>query len=240
MNGKERVMLMIAQCDYKRSRYFSELFKYVPNMVCEEMRCVQFKKDECIISTGQPCEYVYMVLSGEVRGVDYNRTGDGYSFMEFSDMYIIGDFEVLSESEEYTNTLYASKPCKMLKIPSAHYLNWIKHDENALFLRLNNILNIMMNERKRDRMFLYKGCKERVISYLIQYYKKHKRSYAELVQVDTTQSELAEKVGSNLRSIQRAIAWLKEHNLINVENRKITLSYEQYLQLVELEKLERG
>lgn len=243
MNGKERLMLMISQCDYKRSRYFSELFKYVPNMVCEEMRCIDVKKDECIISAGQKVENVYMVLSGDIKGVDYNRTGDGYSFMDFTDMYIIGDFEALSDSEDYTNTLFASSNCKLLKVSAAHYLNWIKHDENALFLRLNNILTIMMNERKQDRMFLYKGCKERVISYLVAYYKKHNKNRAingESVRIEITQAELAEKVGSNLRSVQRAIAWLKEQDLVSGENRKMTLSYEQFLRLVELEKDERG
>lgn len=240
MNGKERLMLMISQCDYKRSRYFSELFKYVPNIVAEEIRYFEVQKDESIITAGKQSEYVYMVLSGDVRGVDYNKTGDGYSFMDFTDMYIIGDFEVITNAPEYMNTIFASKDCKLLRIPSAHYLNWIKKDENALFLRLSNTLSIMMSERKQDRMFLYKGCKKKVISYFIRYYKKHKSPMSEVVTLGITQAGLAEKVGSSLRSVQRAVLSLKNDKLITVENRKISISYQQYLMLVEEDEKERG
>ncbi len=240
MNGKERLMLMISQCDYKRSRYFSELFKYVPNIVAEEIRYFELQKDEKIISAGKQSEYVYMVLSGDVKGVDYNQTGDGYSFMDFTDMYIIGDFEVITNTPEYSNTIYAAKNCKLLRIPAAHYLNWIKKDENALFLRLSNALSIMMSERRQDRLFLYKSCKQKVVSYFVRYYKKHKSVMGENVTIGITQAELAQKVGSSLRSVQRAVLSLKNEELITIQNRKMSISYQQYLMLVEEEKAERG
>lgn len=236
MNAKDRLMSMLSACDYEREHYFSELFKYVPNIVADDVQYIRAEKDECIIPAGAPSDYVYFVLSGDVKGVDYNRTGEAYSFMDFSKMYIIGDFEVFTGSPEYANTIYAAKECKLLMLSSAHYLNWIRHDENALFLRLNNILGNIADERRQDRFFLHKGCRARVINYLIHYYEKHRSSSKEQIRIALTQSELADKVGSNLRSVQRVISALRTEELITIENRKMLLSNEQYLRLVEIEK----
>lgn len=229
-------MLLISGCDNKRSVYFSGLFRYVPELIADESQFIRIRQGECIIMAGEPSDYVYFVLSGDVKGVDYNQTGEAYSFMDFTDMYIVGDFEALSGEPEYVNTIYAAKDCRLLRISAVHYLNWIKNDENALFLRLNNILGIMINERKLDRFFLHKGCKERVINYLIHYYERHRNASSGKIRIALTQNELADKVGSNLRSVQRVVAAMKNEQLLSVENRKMMLSYEQYLKLVEIEK----
>ena len=54
-----------------------------------------------------------------------------------------------------------------------------------------------------------------------------------------TQAELAEKVGANIRSVQRAIASLESDNLVSIVNRKMMLSHEQYEKLMEEAKNER-
>ena len=77
------------------------------------------------------------------------------------------------------------------------------------------------------------GCRERVISYLIRYYEKHEKATSRRITVSLTQTELSEKVGFNLRSVQRTVASLEAANLISIENRKMILSYEQYLKLIE-------
>lgn len=51
-------------------------------------------------------------------------------------MYIVGDFEIFSEDTNYNVSICASKDSELLAIPASIYWKWIKHDENALLLRI--------------------------------------------------------------------------------------------------------
>lgn len=236
MKSKEQLVELISKASHDRYQYLTKFFKFMPNLVAEEIHYMEVKSNEKIISAGEPCETVYILLEGDVKGVDYYKTGTVYSFMDFSNMIILGDFELFSNLPEYMISIYANQDCKLLKISSNRYLSWIQYDENALFLRLNNILTTLPNERKWDREYLRMGCRERVVNYLVHFYEKNGTSVLKKgikVKLKLTQVELSEKVGANIRSVQRVIASLESANLISIENGKMVLSYEQYLKLID-------
>ncbi len=239
MESKEQLMKLAAACEQERRQYLAKFFEFIPNAVVESFQYIEVKKGQSIIIEGQPCEYVYIVLEGDIKGIDYHLTGSAYSFMDFSKMYILGDFEGFSYTPDYIITLYAALDCRLLKVSAACYHSWMKHDENALLLRLNNILGILTSERRMDRNFLHLGCKGRLINYLVRYYEKNRACESKQVKVALTQAELAEKVGANIRSVQRAIASLENENLVSIVNRKMMLSHEQYEKLMEEAKNER-
>ena len=76
------------------------------------------------------------------------------------------------------------------------------------------------------------GCRERVSYYFIMFYENNGKDLSGNVIIALTQNELADKVGFNIRSVQRVIATLEEENLITIKNRKMMLSYDQYLRLI--------
>ena len=234
MKSKEQLLKIISKTNQDKYLYLNTLFKFMPNRIAEEFQYVEVKKNEKIIMAGEPCETVFIVLEGEVKGMDYYKTGSAYSFMDFSKMCILGDFELFSNIAEYMISIYANKDCKLLKISANRYLGWIQHDENALLLRLNDILTTLTLERKSDREYLHMGCKERVVHYLLNFYEKEAKLTTDSIRVALTQAELSEKVGFNIRSVQRAVATLEATNMISIENGKMVLSHEQYLKLKEI------
>ena len=233
MKSKEHLMEVVSKGCKERRQYLTDFFKHVPNAVAEEFRYAEIKENEKIISVGEPCDVVYIVLEGDVKGVDYYKTGVAYSFMDFSEMFILGEYELFSGEKEHLVSVYADTDCKVLKISANRYLNWIQHDENALFLRLKNILQTLPKERKREREYLRMGCRERVISYLVHFYEKNIKTVSKngAVKIRLTQAELSEKVGFNIRSVQRVIASLEAAKMVSIESGKMVLSYEQYLKL---------
>lgn len=232
MESKKQVLDIIAKVGNGRQAYLNELFKYMPEAIAKEMTYLELKKNKNLILAGDPRDTVYIILYGEVAGVDYQKTGRVYSFMDFTRMYIVGDFEVFTNALEYGVSIRTTKDCKLLKISANSYLRWIRHDENALFLRLQNILATLPFERKMDREYLLMGCRERLINFLIKLYERDQVDQQEL-KISKTQAELADKVGFNLRSVQRNIAALEKEHFISLENGKIAISYEQYLMLKE-------
>ena len=131
-------------------------------------------------------------------------------------------------------SIRAVSDCKLLKIHGTRYMQWIKNDENALYMRLTNVLKILTMERMIDRRSVSMGCKERVINYLIMYYENNKNAFGKDVTLSLTQAELATMVGFNIRSVQRAVASLEGENLVTIKNRKMVLSEEQYLKLLKI------
>ena len=135
------------------------VFQYVLEAVIRAAVHKNVKKDEFIIRAGEPCDTVYIILKGDVAGVDYQKLGKVYYFMDFAKMYIVGDFEIFSEDTNYNVSICASKDSELLAIPASIYWKWIKHDENALLLRIKNIMTILTSEKASDRKYMFMSCK---------------------------------------------------------------------------------
>ena len=63
--------------------------------------------------------------------------------------------------------------------------------------------------------FYESGSKDRFGTYIVQY----------------TQTELADKTGVNLRSVQRSIASLRDDGLVSLKSGKMIINSEQYIKL---------
>lgn len=231
MESKEQLLDLISKVAKDRALYLTCLFQYIPEVIVRDMTYVEIKKNENLVVSGDPCDKVFILLKGSVTGFAYQKTGRMYSFMDFSRMHIVGDFELFSDSSEYRVTVCAVQDCKLLRISAENYLRWIRHDENALALRLDDILKTLTLERKIDREYLTMGCRERLVHFLIMLYEKNSRNLPDKYRVEMTQSELANKIGFNIRSVQRNVAALEGEKLISNENGKIVISREQYLKL---------
>ena len=240
MKSKEQLYELITKINRDRSQYLKELFKYVPEAVAKEIAYAEIKKDEYIIKAGEDCDTVYFLLKGDVKGVDYLQDGRIYSFLDFSRMYIVGDFELFSGEFKSIISVLAADECKVLKLSAKSYMRWIQCDENALMLRLEAILKVLIMETKGDRENMVRGCTERLVNYLVKYYEREYTSSYLNVKVDLTQTEIADRIGFNVRSVQRSINALEKDGLISIVKGKIVVSAEQCFMLKEYEAKKEG
>lgn len=231
MESKQELLEMINKFKGERNEYLSLLFKHVPDVVIKAINYKKVAKDKYILQAETPCDMVYVILSGKVIGVDQQREGHPFYFMDFTHMYVIGDFEVFAGMKEYCASIKTAEKCEFLAIPSYYYLQWVEQDKNALLLRLQNITAILTAEKKNERTYIFMNCKERLIAYLIQSYESRVDYNSKIYKITKTQVEIADRIGFNYRSVQRCIASLEKDNLIFIENGKITISEEQYRKL---------
>ena len=212
----------------ERRDYLLRFFSCIPDDLARHLVRGEVKKGQYILKWGAPCDAVYFMLKGKVTGEAYTSKGRGYSFMDFSKMHVLGDFELFYDFKEYTISVRAEEDCSILKLSSEQYKNWIRNDANALYLRLQNILTVLSFERMIDREYLQMSIKERLATLLKRFYEDGPREKNGSYTVSNTQVELADKIGANLRSVQRSIAALEEDNLVSLKRGKITISGEQY------------
>lgn len=231
MESKQQLLEFIEKTEHDRREYFNGLFAFVPDAVVAELAYEEVEEGQHILYAGEPSDTVYIILSGQIAGVDHQRMGRAYYFMDFTKMYIVGDFEAFGDFPEYCVSICAVKKCGLLKISAKSYMRWVKQDENALFLRMKNIMSMLISERMVDREYIFMNCKERLIHYLAKSYENGKKDSQGKCKIVKTQTELADRIGYNVRSVQRSIAALEKENLISNENGKIILSQEQFLRL---------
>lgn len=236
MESKKQLLEAVSKSEFDRREYLNALFKYVPDAIVKTISCKKIKKGEYIIHEGTPCDMVYIILSGTIVGMDYQKQGRAYYFMDFAQMHIVGDFEVFGDIPEYCISICAAEECEILMLSAKYYSQWVQHDENALLLRIKNIMAMLTFEKKNEREYMFMNCKERLVKYLVKSYEnKQHESPGRKYKIARTQSELSDRIGFNVRSIQRSIAALEKEKLISVENGKITISHEQFLQLKQYE-----
>ena len=220
----------------ERREYFQKLFDKIPHQTVEHIVSAKAKKGDYILKAGEPCEAVYFLLKGKVTGEAYTDQGRAYSFLDFSKMYVLGDYEMLYNSAEHVISIKAEQNCNLLKLSRDHYINWIKQDVTALYLRTNNILSVLTFERSVDREFMQKNSKERLCLLLVRFYEVEEKDKNGNYTVQHTQGELADKIGVNLRSVQRSIAALESEQLVQLKKGKMVISPEQYEKLAQVGK----
>lgn len=231
MESKQQLLELISKTDRDRYDYLDALFKCVPDGIINEMAYMEIKKGQFILRAGQPSNTVYIMLSGKVAGLEHQDMGRVYYFMDFTKMYVVGDFEIFGDYFEYCVSIRALTDCKLLKISSKKYIQWIQHDESALFLRIKNIITTLTFERKIDREYVFMNCKKRLVKFLIKSYESGRKDNTGKYKILKTQADIADRVGFSIRSVQRNIASLEKEGIISVESGKITISCEQFLQL---------
>lgn len=231
MVSREQFTQLIGKLDIQQFEYLEKLFQQCPNNVFECMRQMRVRRGQVFIQAGDSCDAVYIILKGSAGGIDMQRLGNAYRFMEYSSTDILGDFELLGDIREYRITVRAVNECEILAIPSATYLEWMEHDINALFMRTRKLMNTLTNEASEVRKYLFLSCRDRLILYLVESYDK--RAKGGKYRINKTQSELAESVGFTVRTIQRTTKSLEKEGYISNESGKICISQEQYLKLKE-------
>ena len=217
-----------------RREYFLKLFDKIPHQTVEHIVSAKAKKGDYILKAGESCEAVYFLLKGKVSGEAYSSQGHAFSFMDFSKMCVLGDFEMFYNCADYVVSLRAEQNCSLLKLSRDHYMNWITQDANALYLRINNTLSILSFERSIDREFMQKNSKERLCLLLVNFYEIGSKDSSGNYTVQYTQGELADKIGVNLRSVQRSIAALESEQLVKLKKGKMVISREQYEKLLQI------
>ena len=79
-------------------------------------------------------------------------------------------------------------------------------------------MTILTSEKASDRKYMFMSCKERLMKYLIISYGSKRGKQVGTLRLKKTQAELSERIGFNVRSVQRSIAALEKEKLIYTPN----------------------
>lgn len=231
MESKQELSQVIARLAGERRQYLNDFFEGCPEELIYTMQYERIPRGQVILQAGMNCGYVWGILNGEISVTDIQMIGNVYSFVESSgfNTIIIGDYEPFAGLTEFQNTIYAVTDCEAVKIPIAGYMRWMKRDGNALFMRAQIFAQTLAQEISNERKYLLLNGRERLMLYLTQAYRKWEGEGEYVLQ--KTQAQLAQRIGMNVRTVQRSIQKLEADGFVSCHGSKLCVSREQYERL---------
>ena len=214
----------------KKQEYMNRLFRNCTEEVKYYMSVIDVEADQTFIKAGEECKYIYIILSGKVTGVEWPMHEKSYFFKDFGPGDFFGEIECFAGLTRYRISILSSTKCRLLAIPSVHYMEWIHMDVDSLFMRSQENISRLVLQTAEARKYLFMEGKDRLMVHLVHKYEQ-KIPAPEILVLNQTRARISEEVGISIKTLDRNIRKLEEMNLLTLNKGKIVITKAQYLQM---------
>lgn len=213
-----------------KQTYMEMLFQNCTEEVKYYMRVMEVDEDETLIQAGEKCRNIYMILSGKVTGIEWPMNEKPYFFKDYGPGDFFGEIEYFSDLSNYRISVVAVTKCRVLVIPITCYMEWLKDDVEALYLRTKANVSRLVEQTADARKYLFIEGRERLMMHLIRKYEQ-KQPSKKILELKENRDQLSEAIGFSVKTLNRNIKKLKEADLIQIQKGKIIITEEGYLQM---------
>lgn len=214
----------------EHKEYFLRYIKTAPQSFLKELEFEKMKPDTIFIRENEEVDYIYILLDGSVRAVDYRVHGISYEFMRFHPVKMLGAMEIILNIKNYCTTLITETTCTMLVCSAKEFSKWILNDLNAIKMEAEMVGKFLLEQDRKNRLFLFLQGRDRLFVLFIQHYEKYSKNGKCIVKL--TRVELSDRTGISVRTINRSIKKMQEEGFIGKENSKIAINEEQYQKMI--------
>ncbi len=205
--------------------YLMKLFERAPVNLLEAIEVRHVPNGEIFIEENEKVSNVYFLLSGHAKALERRILGTEYNYMEFSPITLLGSMEILLGSDTYQATLIALSPCVFLTMRAQAFRNWIESDPNALLMESKNLVRCLLEQGKKERVFLFLQGQDRLFKLFIDEYAHENNPVYE---IKKTRQQLSDCSGLSVRTVNRALKSMKDEGYISIVDHRIFVSREQY------------
>ena len=153
-----------------------------------------------------------------------------YFFKDFGPGDFFGEIECFAGLTRYRISILSSTKCRLLAIPSIYYMEWMRMDVDALFMRTQENISRLVLQTAEGRKYLFMEGKDRLMVHLVRKYEQ-KIPAPEILVLNQTRARISEEVGISIKTLDRNIRKLEEMNLLTLNKGKIVITKAQYLQM---------
>lgn len=210
----------------KRS-YMEFLFRNCTEEVKYYMTLIDIEADRTFIKAGTECTHIFVILSGKVTGVEWPMHERPYSFKDFGPGDFFGEIECFAGLPQYRISIVASTKCRVLSIPSDAYMEWMRMDVDALFLRTQENMRRLITQTAEARKYLFMEGKDRLMVHLIRKFEQRIPT-PQLLELKQTRAQISDEIGFSVKTLERSIQKLEELDLIRVQRGKIIITQDGY------------
>lgn len=175
---------------------------------------------ETIAFADDECRYLYVVLSGKVKGEMTDQTGKVIRIEELVPGMPLAPAFLFGQNNRYPVDIVVIENCRLLQLTKESLLNIFQTD----VVVLNNFLGLLSNRAQfltsRIRFLTFQSIKGKIAQYLL---KQSERSGLNSYELRSSHTELAELFGVTRPALTRAFREMNNEGLITADGKKITL-----------------
>ena len=209
--------------------YLEQFLKNAPRWLLEEFREVSLPKDTEFVTENDNAGTVYILLTGIVKGSDLRVFPIAYDFMRFYPIEVFGGMEFVLEEETYRTTLVTVTNCRFLKLSREHFAKWVSNDINAMKMFTEAMTKYLLEQCRKERLFLFLQGEDRVLLFLHDFYEKN--HLGDKVIINMSRNDLARGTALSVRPVNRTVKDFIEEGLLMKKGRKLVLPFEKYKEI---------
>ena len=223
----ESILKVTEVLEAEKRDYLNRLFSNAPLWLIQSMNIRKYDKDKVFIFEDEPVDFVYILYDGIVRAVDHRIFGMEYDYIRFQGIKIFGSMEILLDIDAYRTTLSTVTPCSLFVMKKEDFRRWIEKDINALLMETKSMGTYMLEQSRKERIFLFLNGMDRLMIIFMEYYDNHQDSSGKAV-LKLTRQELSDVSGMSVKTINRSVKKMEEEQFIGRDGNKIIVTKKQY------------
>ncbi|SHK54125.1 CRP/FNR family transcriptional regulator, cyclic AMP receptor protein [Selenomonas ruminantium] len=200
------------------------ILEHMPEEIRRQTTHKNYVSGETIVRKGEDAKHVYLITKGSTRVSNEFASGQRYTFASLGIAELIGDLDVLAGTGVYAATNEADSACEVIAMRAETFLQWM-HMDNEFAVMVARMLAAKMyptsNEAGRIK---FQPSFERLHSYLL---KRLGDIQTDLFILHTSRQQIADDIGTSVKTVNRGVLKLKEAGLITLLHGKITINKDQ-------------
>lgn len=227
----DKIIALMNSLKGGEKEYLSKYLENAPMWLLESFQIVDMEQGHVFIREKMEVDMVYILVDGIVKAIDYRIFGMAYDYMWFYAVKVFGSMEILLNLKKYMTTLITVTPCKMLVISKSKFEGWMRNDINSLLLETKSMGTYLLEQARKERVFLFLQGIDRVILLFINLYEQMSKNKICILKL--TKQNIADRSGLSLKTIYRAIKKMEGEHYIRREGNKIIIQEYQYFKMKE-------
>ena len=200
------------------------LIEHMPEDIKRQTTHKVFLPGESLMRKGERATHVYLLTRGSTRVSNEFASGQRYTFASLDTPDLIGDREVLSGQGAYAASNEAVTTCEVIAMSAETFLQWMRMDSEFALTVAQMLAAKMYPTSNEAGRVKFLPSLERLHSYLI---KRLGTIEADTFILHTSRQQIADDIGTSVKTVNRGVAKLKEAGLIGLLHGKISINKEQ-------------
>lgn len=219
----------------KRSR---KLFSSLSLSALDQIGLRRFKKNQSIMCAGDCAYEMFIILEGVctiLRDTKFSLFPVAIGEVGYLD--VVGLYEII-HGQSRMGSLVTRTDCVMAVIDKETVLSWVWQEPRFMLGLATSVIERLFKESDwqnfSTRYSIYCG----VVSFLIskrELFNKRTPDFEGMVKLEFTRQYIADAIGGDVRSVNRAIRRLKEENLVEAQRGGLLINLEQQRRLEEIQ-----
>ena len=210
----------------ERQDALNDYLMNAPKWLLESLQIVRIEKKTSFIRENDPAETVYILVDGIVKATDYRIQGIAYDYTRFFPIETFGAMEFFIGYKQYKTTLITETDCCFFRLSKANFAKWMLTDPHAVLLLTRATSEYLLQQVRKERLFLFLPGEERLFLLFMEVYQKTKQDGVSRIKL--MRKDLSGSTGLCIKTVNRCIKQMEADGYISREKRDIVIDREQY------------